>query len=395
MKTTSSPTQIWRGLCLSSALTLSLAAAGLSLSLAVPLAAQAQATDSNRTLATGSRLPLAPSAPDRYTVKPGDTLWGISKLFLEQPWYWPELWYLNPQIKNPHLIYPGDVLALVTVDGQTRLTIAERGSAGESVTSGGAVRLSPQVRSEPLTQAITAIPYNVIAAFMGRPSVLTVDQVKSGPHIVSLRDRHVLAGAGDEVYAVGIANAEEGARYNVVHVEEALRDPESNKLLGYRGIYVGNGPVITAGNPAKIRLTESSLEALAGDRLFAEQYSLNTDFVPHAPAKQVSGTIFAVNGVDVVGQYNVIAINRGSKQGLEAGNILAVTQAGEVIRDRYQDGRSANAMETPSGTFAKKVKLPAEQVGTAMVFKAYDNMSYALIMEATSPIRIGDQIRNP
>lgn len=391
MKTISSPTQYWRGLCLGSALALTLTAAGISLSLTAPVV---QAEDTGRTLATGSRLPLSPSAPDRYTVKSGDTLWDISKLYLSQPWYWPELWYLNPQIKNPHLIYPGDVLALVNVDGQTRLTVTERGPAGnDAETRGGAMRLSPQVRSEPLTQAITAIPYNVVAAFMGRPSVLTLDEVKKAPHIVSLRDRHILGGAGDDVYAMGIGSAPEGARYNVVHVEDPLRDPETHKLLGYRGIYVGNGPVVLSGDPAKLKLTETSLEALPGDKLFAETYAINMDFVPHAPAQPVKGVIFAVNGVSVVGQYQVIAINRGSKQGLEAGNVLAIYKAGETVRDRYGDGRSANPMETPSG--GKKVRLPDEQVGTALVFKAYDTMSYALIMEATNTVKIGDLIRNP
>lgn len=396
MKTISSPMHYCRGLCVSSALALFIATTGLSLSLSMPEKAQAQSSDT-RTLATGSRLPLSPSAPDRYTVKSGDTLWGISKLFLEQPWYWPELWYLNPQIQNPHLIYPGDTLALVNVNGQTRLTISERGEVGsaETVTRGNGVRLSPQVRSEPLSQAITAIPYNVIAAFMGRPSILTLDEVKSAPHIVSLRDRHVLGAAGDEFYAVGLGAAPEGARYNVVHVEEALRDPETKKTLGYRGIYVGNGPVLTSGTPTKLRLTESALEALPGDKLFAELYALNMDFVPHAPTNSVRGVIFAVNGVSVVGQYQVVAINRGGKHGLEAGNVLDIYQGGEVIRDRYTDGRSANAMETPSGTFAKKVRLPAERVGTVMVFKAYDNMSYGLIMESTNTVRIGDEIRNP
>jgi len=394
MNKISSPMQYWRGLCVSSALALAVVTTGLSFSL--PETARAQSAD-NRTLATGSRLPLSPSAPDRYTVKSGDTLWGISKLFLDQPWYWPELWYLNPQVQNPHLIYPGDTLALVNVEGQTRLTIAERGATGsaEAITRGNGVRLSPQVRSEPLSQAITAIPYNVIAAFMGRPSILTLDEVKSAPHIVSLRDRHVLGAAGDEFYAVGVGSAPEGARYNVVHVEEALRDPETKKLLGYRGIYVGNGPVLTSGTPTKLRLTESSLEALPGDKLFAEMYALNMDFVPHAPTNTVQGIIFAVNGVLVVGQYQVVAINRGTKHGLEAGNVLGIYQGGEVIRDRYTDGRSANAMETPSGAFGKKIKLPAEHVGTVMVFKAYDNMSYGLIMESTNTVRIGDQIRNP
>lgn len=389
MKTISSPMQYWRGLCVSSTLACTMLAGGLALS----SASQAQTPSSDRTLATGTRLPLAANAPDRYTVKAGDTLWGISQTFLNQPWYWPELWYLNPQIQNPHLIYPGDVLSLVTIDGQPRLMVTERG--GERVVGGNAVRLSPEVRSEPLDGAITTIPYNVIAAFLGRPSVISKDEVKSAPHLISVRDKHIIGSAGDEIYASGIGNAGEGVRYNVMHVEEALHDPESNDLLGYRGVYVGTGPVVTVGNPAKLKLNETVREALPGDKLFAETYQMSMDFVPHAPSATVEGSIFAVNGVFVAGRYQVVAINRGSKAGLEVGHVLAIYQAGETIKDLYTDGRSANPMYTPNGLFKKKVKLPDERAGAVLVFKTYERMSYALIMDATHPISIGDFVRNP
>lgn len=389
MKTITSPMQFWRGVCVSSTLACAMLAGGLVFS----TASQAQ---TDRTLATGTRLPLAANAPDSYTVKAGDTLWGISQTFLTQPWYWPELWYLNPQIQNPHLIYPGDVLSLVTVDGQPRLMVTARGGgSGEVVARGGGERLSPQVRSEPLAQAITSIPYNVIAAFLGRPSVLSKEEVKSGPHLISVRDRHIVGSAGDEVYARGLGAAGEGVRYNIVHVDEPLHDPDNNDLLGYRGIYVGTGPVVTTGDPAKLKLNESVREALPGDKLFAETYQMNMDFVPHAPAGKVEGTIFAVNGVFVAGRYQVVAINRGSKTGLEPGHVLAIYQAGETVNDVYSDGRSANPMNTPSNLLKKKVKLPDERAGTVMVFKSYERMSYALIMDATHPISIGDRVRNP
>lgn len=389
MKTISSPMQYWRGLCLSSTLACAMLAGGLALS----SASQAQ-TSSDRTLATGTRLPLATNAPDSYTVKAGDTLWGISQTFLSQPWYWPELWYLNPQVKNPHLIYPGDVLSLVTIDGQPRLMVTERGAVGERVTSGNAVRLSPEIRSESL-DAITTLPYNVIGAFLGRPSIMTKDEVKQAPYLLSVRDKHIVGSAGDEVYARGIRNAVEGTRYNIMHVDEELRDPDNNDLLGYRGVYVGTGPVLATGDPAKLVLNETAIEALPGDKLFAETYQMNMDFVPHAPNGTVEGTIFAVNGVFIAGRYQVIAINRGSKAGLDVGSVLAIYQAGETVRDVYSDGRSANPMNTNRGLFKKKIKLPDERAGTVLVFKTYERMSYALIMDATHPISVGDHVRNP
>src|SRR3954470_31000 len=210
------------------------------------LSTASSAEESTRTLATGSNIPLSAEAPDQYTVKTGDTLWDISKVFLRDPWYWPEIWYLNPQVQNPHLIYPGDVLKLVSVDGQTRLTIAERGEGGEAAAAaqgGGGKKLPPQVRREPLSQAITAIPYDIIASFTGRPTLLDKDQVKSAPYIVAFRDEHTLAATGNELYARGIGNAPADARYTVIHIEEPLRDPDNNALLGYEGVYVGSGPV--------------------------------------------------------------------------------------------------------------------------------------------------------
>ncbi len=391
MKTISSPMLSWRGLCVSSTLACAVLAGGLTLSSASQ--AQSAAGDS-RTLATGTRLPLAASAPDRYTVKSGDTLWDISRTFLNQPWYWPELWYLNPQVQNPHLIYPGDVLSLVTVDGQPRLMVTERGAAGEQIRSGDGVRLSPQVRSEPI-DAIATIPYNVVAAFLGRPSVLSTEEVKTAPYLIASRDKHIIASAGDEVYAKNIRNAVEGSRYNIIHVDEALHDPETNDLLGYRGIYVGTGAVTAAGEPAKLKLNETVREALPGDKVYAENYQLSMNFVPHAPSSDIQGSIFAVNGVFVAGRYQVVAINRGTKAGLETGHVLAIYQAGDTIKDLYGDGRSANPMNTPNGLFKKNIKLPDERAGTVMVFKTYERMSYALIMDASHPISIGDYVRNP
>jgi hypothetical protein len=352
----------------------------------IPTISSAQ--ESTRTIATGSQIPLSADAPDQYVVKPGDTLWDISKLYLRDAWYWPEIWYLNPQVANPHLIYPGDVLKLIYIDGQPRLTVAERAQGGD-----GSKRLSPQVRREPLSRAITSIPYDIIAGFAGRPVLLDADQVADAPYVVALRDGHMIGAAGNEIYARGIEDAAPDTRYNVIHVDTKLRDPESNDVLGYTGIYVGSGPVAASGDPAKLVLTNSVREALQGDKLFPETTEVNADFVPHAPASEVDAMVIAVKDVTVMGQYQLVALNRGSDAGLEPGHILRVDQRGSVVRDKYKKGGLAAHSGVLGG--GSKVQLPDEQIGQVMVFNTTPKMSYALVMESTHEIRQGDAARNP
>ncbi len=348
--------------------------------------APATAQDATRTIATGSNIPLSPNAPDEYVVKPGDTLWDISKIYLRDPWYWPEIWYVNPQVQNPHLIYPGDVLKLVYIDGRPRLTLAQRAEGGD-----GTKRLSPQVRREPLSRAITAVPYDVIAGFAGRPVLLDKDEVNRAPYVVAMRDGHVIGGAGTEIYARGIKDAEPESRYSIVHVEGELVDPDTNKLLGYTGIYVGSGPVMVSGDPAKLMLSDTAREALQGDKLFPETMDVQVDFVPHAPDTDIDATVIAVRDMTIMGQYHIIALNRGTKAGLEPGHIVAVERVGEVVRDKYSKG-GLNARSLKRG---KRVQLPSERAGLAMVYKAYNDMSFALVMEATHEIRQGDRATNP
>jgi LysM domain len=350
----------------------------------IPVTSSAQET--TRTIATGSNIPLSANAPDEYVVKAGDTLWDISKVYLRDPWYWPEIWYLNPQVANPHLIYPGDVLKLIYIDGQPRLTVAERGGTGSS-------RLSPQVRREPLSRAITSIPYDIIAGFAGRPVLLDGDQVAKAPYVVALRNEHMIGSAGIEVYARGIEDAPVDSRFNIIHVEEKLRDPDNNDVLGYTGTYVGSGPVAKSGDPAKLLLTSSTREALQGDKLFPETTEVNADFVPHAPASDVDATIIAVRDMTIMGQYQLVALNRGSDAGLEAGHVLRVDQRGAVVRDKYKKGGLAAATSVLGG--GSKVQLPDEQVGRIMVFNTTPRMSYALVLDSSQEIREGDFARNP
>jgi len=381
MKTATSPYRPAVVLGLAASITLALGA------LPVTLFAQ----ETGRTMATATGVQLTPDAPEEYVVKRGDTLWDISKVYLRDPWYWPEIWYVNPQVSNPHLIYPGDKLRLVYVDGKPRLTIADR---GETVESGmGGKRLSPTVRREPLSRAITSIPYDLIASFTGRPTLLDKEQVKKAPYVVAMRDDHILAGAGSEVYARGIGGAALETRYSIVHVDGELRDPDNNDLLGYSGTYVGSGPVATAGDPAKVTLADSSREALQGDKLFPEATDVNVDFVPHAAPANLDAKIIAVRDTTVVGQYQIIALNRGSRAGLEPGHVIALNQRGGAVRDRYSQGGLSASVGT--NFYNKTVELPAERVGIAMIYKTYDQMSFALIMESTHEVRRGDLAQAP
>ena len=207
------------------ALALAGACLGLALGASAPTLAQDEASGQSMSV------PLAPDAPDTYVVKRGDTLWDISAVFLRDPWYWPEIWYVNPAIENPHLIYPGDVLHLVYVDGRPRVMI---GRAGD-------VRLSPQVRSQPLTDAVRAIPYDLLMTFVGRPAVLTKDEVKDQPYVIGIRDRHIVGSDQNEVYGRGLEQPAIGSRYSIIAVGEKLEDPDDGDLLGYIGHYAGTG----------------------------------------------------------------------------------------------------------------------------------------------------------
>ena len=327
---------------------------------------------------------INPTAPRSYTVKRGDTLWGIASLFLRDPWLWPEIWIVNPQVPNPHLIYPGDVIGLAYgTDGRPQL-ILERG---------GDARLNPRLRSTPLDGAIPAIPYSAIAAFLSRPEVLTYDQVKRAPHIVAFRDKHLLGGAGHEVYVRGL-NAKENARYSVIHVGDELRDPDDNRVVGYQGIYTATALVTAPGEPAKALLSDSARETLRGDELFASDTLAPLNFVPRAPKSPVKGRIISVvDGVELIGQYQIVVINRGTRHGLDIGNVLAVDAQGEVVRDARVTTREGLI---PSASFlAPRVKLPDERAGTLLVFKTFDRISYALVVGASSPMRVRDVVRNP
>jgi hypothetical protein len=341
--------------------------------------AQASATGAD------TRDMVNPSAPMHYTVKKGDTLWGIASMYLKDPWLWPEVWIINPQIPNPHLIYPGDQLALAYgADGRPHVSVEQAGT----------VRLDPRLRSSPLNGAIPTIPYASIASFLSRPTIITDEQVKHAPYVVAFRDMHNAGGSNNEVYIRDLPSSDT-SRYTVVHIAGPLHDPDDNKLLGYEAIYTATALVQHNGDPAKAVLIDPARETLRGDRLLnTDDAATPVNFAPHAPGTNLHGRILdVVGGTDLVGLYQVVVINRGTSQGVDPGTVLAIDRAGDVVPDLFRGGR--NIGSTGSVTFAPKVKLPDERNGTALVFKSFDRASYALIIGATNIIQVGDIVRNP
>ncbi|HVW71440.1 MAG TPA: LysM peptidoglycan-binding domain-containing protein [Steroidobacteraceae bacterium] len=330
---------------------------------------------------------INPTAPKSYTVKRGDTLWGIASMFLRDPWLWPEVWYINPQVANPHLIYPGDTLALAYgADGKPQIRLE----------SGGAARLEPRLRSTPLDSAIPIISYQAIAAFLTRPSILTSDDVKHAPYVLAFRNDHEVAGDGNEIYVRNL-NGPERARYSIVHVGAPLRDPDDGKVVGYQGVYTGTAIVSKTGEVSKAVLIDAARETLRGDKVMPAESDTPLNFTPSAPQKNIKGRIIAVvDGTDLIGQYQVVAINRGIRDGLINGNVLAIDRAGERIRDTYANGASFTRKAQDFGTsFARKVRLPDERTGLLIVFRTFDRVSYALVLGATDVIQLMDVVHNP
>jgi hypothetical protein len=316
-------------------------------------------------------VPLSSNAPGEYVVQVGDTLWDIAGEFLDDPWYWPEIWYVNPDIENPHLIYPGDVLGLVYIDGQPRITNIRAST----------YRMSPQARATPLAEAVTSIPYDAVSAFLSTGVILEKGQAETLPYMLDTRGDHLIAAAGNEIYVRGNQGDRLGSRYNVVKVGEPLYDPDDNRLVGYQGLFVAEGTLRRSGDPSTVALTDSVQEAVIGDRLIPEVVDVPMNFFPRAPSYNIEGRIISVvGGVTQIGQYQVVVLNRGAKDGLVVGDVLSVFQTGATVDDRIGGGR---------------VKLPDEVAGTTMVFKVYDRISYALVMEATTNINVLDMVRTP
>lgn len=357
--------------------------------------------------------------PDRHVVVKGDTLWGISAKFLKDPWLWPQVWKLNrAQIKNPHLIYPGDVVFLDMSNGNPELKLLR-----ETVT------LEPGIVVEPLDNAaISAIPLNVITPFLSQPLIIEKDQLDESPRIIAGPDNRVVLSPGTRVY---IDKTEEGDGINwfVYRPGENLVDPDTKEVLGVEAMYLGDAKITKYGAPATAKILKAKEEIFTKDRLVPSDDVVFTNFVPHAPETNITGRIMKIyGGIAEAGPQSIVSISRGSADGLEVGHVLAINRYGRVIKDpeppketeeqkqakatpklkelnfdvsRDADGKAVVNFEKASNKAGELVlepgmiKLPDERVGLLMVFRVFDRVSYGLVMQASEPINRLDAVQTP
>lgn len=347
---------------------------------------------------------LAPNAPDSHLVKRGDTLWAISGLFLKSPWRWPELWGMNLEdIKNPHRIYPGQQLYLERKDGRATLrTARSRGDGGIET-----VRVSPRTRFESLAdEIIPTLKSQFIEPFLAEPVVVGESELNSAPRIVAAQEERVLLTRGDRAYARGPVGQQlafgttQQNDYRVFRNATPLKDPISGEVLGYEAQYVGKAQIVRGESraertdkdgkvavelvPATIDIVSAKEEMRVGDRLLPEPARQFTSYAPRAPLSKVDARVVSVYGSSVVnaGQNQVVAINRGSKDGVESGHVLAILKAGAKVTDKTVPSRDL-------------LQLPDERNGLLMVFRTFDRVSYALILDITQGVKVGDRLANP
>ncbi len=331
---------------------------------------------------------LAANAPDSYTVKKGDTLWAISGMFLKSPWRWPELWGMNlEQIHNPHLIYPGQLLVLEKIDGMARLKL------GSVVGGTDTIKLSPSIRSESSESgAISSIPMNVIGPFLTDSMVFTANDLATAPRVVATQEGRVLLGRGDKAYVSGpVGNTR---NWQVFRPAKPIVDPDTKEVLGYEGRYVGSAEHVQDGEsrpgaksnmdvPSTFVMTSVKIDGSVGDRLMPATVNDFAPFVPHSPQNQINGAVASLFGDALSGGNNqIVAINRGSRDGIERGNVLALWHEGAVTHDKSVDHGGL-------------IKLPDERIGLLFVFRVFDRVSYALIMDGTMPVVPGDRFSTP
>ena len=330
--------------------------------------------------APSAPLVLKPEAPERYVVVPGDTLWGIAQRFTDSPWRWPELWGMNKDdIRNPHLIYPGAVIVLDRASG--RLSIA----GGQA----GTVRLSPRMRADSLAkQEIPSIPPSLIEPFLTRPLVVEPDGLDKAPTIVGTQADRVIIASGNSAYVRGIGDSKEETWY-VYRRGPALVDPDTNKTLAYEAIYLGTAQVTRPGEPATVVLTSAVQEVNAGDKLVAAGRAQPVNYAPRAPSTQIQGRVIGIYGglarVGEAGPQSIISINRGRAQGLEIGHVLALHNRGGTVRDTTKEKGAKDAL----------IQLPDERAGLAFVFRVFEHVSYALVMNVSRPVSPLDVVRTP
>ena len=362
------------------------------------------------TIAATSNPQLRPDAPDRYTVVPGDTLWGIATRFLSDPWRWPELWKMNrDQVRNPHRIYPGDTLVLDRSGGQVTMRLEQ-------------AKVGPRVRIEPRdADAIQTIAPSVIDPFLSKPMVVSATELNAAPEIVATQEDRVALGPGAVAYVRGVANTTE-TRWQLFRRGDHLVDPESKELLGYIAVYLGEAEMRRRGELSTVEVTKAVQEVYRGDRLVpVPRDSPIFAYVPHAPQNPVRGRIISTyGGLWETGPLSIVTLSKGTRDGLEVGHVLAL----------FRDQRSARYAERTEPLFGRQgpsgddkripyypadlpargsplfkgappvresdfAQLPAERYGLVMIFRAFDRASFGLVMQASRPVAVSDIISNP
>lgn len=324
---------------------------------------------------------LRDNIPDRYIVKKGDTLWDISSLYLKSPWYWPEIWHANPQIPNPHLIFPGDVISLIYIDGKPRLTVNRTVKLKP-----GTEKLSPQVRELDIANAIPAIPLEEINSFLSKTRILDDGVLEAAPYVIAGQESRLILAVGDRLFARG-EFADNIPSYGLYRKGQVYTDPVTEEVLGVEATDLGSANMRAIdGEVATLSVTRSSADVRLGDRILPKAERLvETTFFPSKPETIMDGSIISVEGgVSQVGLLDVITLDRGQRDGLEVGNVLAIYKIGDVITDKLAQKRKD-----------RKVKLPDEKAGLAMVFQSFDKMSLAIVLHADRGITVGDSVRNP
>jgi len=348
-------------------------------------ASQAHAADKNHCA-------FRADAPDKHVVVKGNTLWGISGRFLERPWCWPQVWGMNrEQIRNPHWIYPGQVVYLDRAAGRLRL--------GQPTTSGD-VRLSPQIRiTDGDKSALSTIDGKLIEPFMVQPLIVDENDLNDAPRIIASTEGRVKMGAGDRVYVRG--DLKGGGVFNVFRSAEPLIDPETKKIIGYEAVHVGTVQLVRAGKFATeahaFTVLEMKQEIGMGDRLILKPPHQIVNYVPHPPEKQVDARVMSVyDGLTHAAKGQIVSINRGMNDGIDVGTVLKLYRIGELILDR--DAINPMFRGPFASWFSNKnnqIQLPDEESGTLFVFRVFDKVSYGLIMESSNNIVVGDVAKSP
>jgi nucleoid-associated protein YgaU len=325
--------------------------------------------------ALADELRLQDDPPAQYIVVKGDTLWGISGRFLKEPWRWPEIWKMNrEQIRNPHLIYPGDLIVLDTTGDSPQLRLVKKEMADASLP---AEKLTPKVRTEAMeTQAVPSIPPAAIGPFLSQPLVLEEDALATAPFIVAAEEEgRVVMGAGDKAYAVAPEETK-ALGWKIVRPGKVLADPDSGEVLGHEAEYIGEARTVESGNPQTILITKAAKEVNFRDRLVPAAETEVFKYIPHAPEHSISGRVIsAYEGVAEVGQYATVVLNKGRRDSLEEGHVLAVYRKGQTTKEG--------------------VNLPDTRTGLIFVYRVFDRVSYALVMQVSRPVYLLDVARNP